>query len=450
LSLQLQQPDMAIALFRPVQLNRTSRLLDIALMVGICLLLGFGPLAFGAVQEWAVCVLESGSILLIVLWSARELARGRFEMVPNSLFLPSVAFAALVVLQLTAHLSAYWYASWQEALLWAAYGMILFVVTQTFRRRVTLKWLGLVATIYGFIMATFAIAQQFTWNGKVFWIVNNPHGGAVYGSYIDHAHYAGLMEMLAPIPLVYAMAGVFSKPIRVLSLFAALIMSSSIFLSQSLGGILAFSLELVALALLSLRRRGSFVEPVILAVLCILLVVWLAGLHPVGLSDRLAKLQNPLHEGGALGRLVIVKDSIEMVRQRPLLGWGFGTFPVVYPSFRSFYSDFWINEAHNDYVQMLVETGFVGFAISISFLASLYVSAFSNIYNWRHDLHATTSLAALIGCTGLLAHGLCDFNLQIPANAALFFSLAALATRQTYPNGKQDRNNSLLISPRGK
>jgi hypothetical protein len=37
-------------------------------------------------------------------------------------------------------------------------------------------------------------------------------------------------------------------------------------------------------------------------------------------------------------------------------------------------------------------------------------------------------MAALIGCTGLLIHSLSDFNLQIPANAALFFALTAIAT----------------------
>jgi hypothetical protein len=37
-------------------------------------------------------------------------------------------------------------------------------------------------------------------------------------------------------------------------------------------------------------------------------------------------------------------------------------------------------------------------------------------------------LAALTGCTGLLIHGLWDFNLQVPANAAWLFVLIALAT----------------------
>ncbi|HMK23399.1 MAG TPA: hypothetical protein VK466_13780 [Terriglobales bacterium] len=34
-------------------------------------------------------------------------------------------------------------------------------------------------------------------------------------------------------------------------------------------------------------------------------------------------------------------------------------FLIAYPQFRSFYTSFFINEAHNDYLQILVETGLV-------------------------------------------------------------------------------------------
>ena len=49
------------------------------------------------------------------------------------------------------------------------------------------------------------------------------------------------------------------------------------------------------------------------------------------------------------------------VPQKPVLGWGLGTFPVVYPEFRSFYTNFFVNEAHNDYLQLLAEMGLLGF-----------------------------------------------------------------------------------------
>jgi len=37
------------------------------------------------------------------------------------------------------------------------------------------------------------------------------------------------------------------------------------------------------------------------------------------------------------------------------------------------------------------------------------------------------SLACMLGCTGILVHSFFDFNLQIPANAALFYVFCTLA-----------------------
>ena len=61
--------------------------------------------------------------------------------------------------------------------------------------------------------------------------------------------------------------------------------------------------------------------------------------------------------------------------KRPFLGWGLGTFPIVYPQFRSFYTTFFVNQAHNDYLQLLVETGLAGFAIAIWFLVLMFRQA---------------------------------------------------------------------------
>ena len=107
--------------------SRFVRALDGLLVASLCLLLAFGPLAFGAVQEWAICTLEVGAALCVVLWAVRELAGGRLEVYRNALFLPILLFAALVGIQLLTTVTAYWYVTWQHGLLWAAYAMIFFV-----------------------------------------------------------------------------------------------------------------------------------------------------------------------------------------------------------------------------------------------------------------------------------------------------------------------------------
>ncbi len=408
--------------------SHLARALDGSLVGCLCLLLAFGPVAFGAVQEWAICTLEVGAAVCVVLWSIRELTSGRLEVHRNPLFLPILLFAALVGLQLLTGRTAYWYVTWQSALLWAAYGMIFFTVTQCLRRTRWIKAFAFFFIGFGFLVALFAMIQQFTWNGKLYWIVSNQYGGMVYGPYVDHSHYAGLMEMLVPIPLIFAMMNRWPKSLRVLFAFVALIMAGSIFMSRSLGGMLAFGAQMVVLAFIAvLRQRARRQVPLIL-LMAMFLAVWLFFLSPGGIGERIARLHDPLGKAGAGDRLAIVKDSLKMIRSRPVLGWGLGTFPEVYPSFRSFYTNYFVNEVHNDYVQTAVETGLAGFALVCWFITVFYRRSLHKIERWNTDIVSAVTLASIIGVTGILVHSLSDFNLQIPANAALFFALTALAT----------------------
>nr|UXE41693.1 hypothetical protein Hi04_10k_c5966_00026 [uncultured bacterium] len=74
--------------------------------------------------------------------------------------------------------------------------------------------------------------RQFTWNGNLYWVVHLRDGGR-YGPYVDHAHYAGLMEMTTPIPLVLAMTERGQKAQTTLLGFAALVMVGGLFFSLS-------------------------------------------------------------------------------------------------------------------------------------------------------------------------------------------------------------------------
>jgi O-antigen ligase len=238
--------------------------------------------------------------------------------------------------------------------------------------------------------------------------------------------------MLFPIPLVFSLTRHAFGIARVLSVTAAAIMATSIFLSGSRGGMFSFLVQIVFFVLVSIRRKKSFRSMIPLsafAVIVLGMLIWLGGEQ---LSHRFATFYT--HADSELSsndRLHIDRDAIKLFSHKPILGFGLGTFSDVYPQFRSFYTNFVVNAAHNDYLQLLVETGILGFGAMLWFLIIVYKRAIVKLEGWTDDTNGAVGLAALLGISGILVHSFVDFNLQIPANAAIFFVLCAIGAMES-------------------
>ena len=234
-----------------------STVLDQITFYGVFGLLGFAPLAFGAVQPWAIFILESAAAALFVLWLVTQAKLGEIRVSESPLFAPMVVFGALIVLQILAGRSAYRYQTIHQAMLYCAYGLLCFLVLQCLRKTSQVNLLAYAATIYGFGIAVFAIFQSVSSNGQLYWLVTPSSGGWIYGPYVNHNHYAGLMEMLIPIPLVAALTYLVDKKKKLMALGAAAVMASTIFLSGSRGGMIAFLVQMTILGVFLIKRRKS-------------------------------------------------------------------------------------------------------------------------------------------------------------------------------------------------
>ncbi len=422
---------------------------DSIILSGVFGLLFFGPLAFGAVEPWAIFVLQASTALLFMLWLWRQLSAEGWDIRGNPLFSPMLVFAAIVIVQLVFGWTAYRRETFSQALLYVVYGLLAFLVSQSLRRSSQAKALAVLISVYGIAVAGFALLQGLSPNGKLYWIRTPLLGGWIYGPYVNHNHYAGLMEMLAPVPLVFCLTRYARGHVRTAAAAGSALMAATIFFSGSRGGMLAFVTELILLGvlLLKLQRGPKFAAGFgAFAVLMLALLAWIGG---VELSKRVSTIGSETRQeltGGL--RWTVDKDGVKMFAHKPVLGWGLGSFPVAYPQFRGFYTNFFVNQAHNDYLQLLVETGLVGFAVLLWFLVLLFRNAFKKLDDWADNINGAVTLASLLGCTGILVHSFVDFNLQIPANAAWFYVLATLAASpQQLESRQRIRRRSRLSDP---
>ncbi len=430
----MKSPILVAPLTDVSQDSQSSRsLLAPVVLYGTFGLLLFGPLAFGVMEPWSVFVLEAGAAVLFILWACWQAASGELRILGSPLFAPMLAFAALVAVQVATGRTAYRYESLSHARLYIAYGLLCFLVVQSLRRTSQIKILAQLFAGYGFALAMFALVQSMTSNGKLYWLRTPRSGGWIYGSYVNHNHYAGLMEMLIPIPLIACLSDSVEGSRKIMAASAAALMATTIFLSGSRGGMVAFAVQMGILAAVLIKRRTSRKLAWGLGIFLVIAVAMLAWLGGGELTSRIASIHSETHSelSGGL-RLNVDRDALQMFLRKPVLGWGFGTFPTVYPQYRSFYTDTFINQAHDDYAQLLVELGGLGFATMLWFLFLVYYRAVKKLGNWAKDANGAVALATMLGITGILVHSFVDFNLQIPANAALFYVLcvvAALAPR---------------------
>ena len=412
-----------------------SAQMDAILLYATFGLLMFGPLAFGAVEPWSTFVLEAGSALLTLLWLYRQILGGELSIELNPLFLPMAAFGGLILLQIVFGATAYRHDTIAGALLYGAYGMLCFVSGQTLLRSSQARTIAAILALYGFAIAALALLQGIAPNGKLYWLRQPSAGGWIYGPYVNHNHYAGLMELMVPVPLILSLTRLVGEKERIAAGIAAAIMVGTVFLSGSRGGMVAILGELLLLVVILLRQNVALIRKkkgirlaVSIAAFAIVLVSMLTWLGGKDLTARVASISTETHtelSGGM--RLSIDRDAIQVFRHKPILGWGLGAFPIIYPQFRSFYTNFFVNAAHNDYLQLLCEVGLLGFATMVWFVTQLFRSALPKIRNWTSDVSGAVTLACIMGVTGILIHSFLDFNLQIPANAALFYVLCTTA-----------------------
>lgn len=151
------------------------------------------------------------------------------------------------------------------------------------------------------------------------------------------------------------------------------------------------------------------------------------------LSGRFAALAE-LDRVGTDGRLALVPTFARMALDALPFGTGLGSFDPVYRAHEDYLrlSSRYLNNAHNDLAQVLIETGLLGAALLLAWaalLATIFRTALREPERLERDpLFARSKVAVLaFGIIVLLAHSLVDYPLRGASVSATFALLLAQA-----------------------
>jgi len=294
-------------------------------------------------------------------------------------------------------------------------------------------------TIFGFFLAIFGLTQSFTSPTKVYWIRELPQSTA-FGPFINRHHFAGYMELTLALPLGLLFTGSLESEKRFIYLFAAVLMGVALIMTNSRGGIISLVAEILFLATVAgFRRKRKGREPesrsglirsaATRAALALALIVALfAGVVLLGGESVLTRFVGTVNsEDPTTGRVHFWSVAVAIIQKHPVIGSGLGAFGLAYTRYDSHNGQFRLEQAHNDYLQILSDGGTVAAVIALVFVIMLFRMGFSRRQS-RDNFRRGVATGALAGCFAVLVHSFFDFTLHTTSNALLFLILAGLAT----------------------
>ncbi|HEX6716508.1 MAG TPA: O-antigen ligase family protein [Pyrinomonadaceae bacterium] len=420
----------------------------------ICVAIVASALAYGTVHYWALALFNLGAVTILLLWVLDGWRLGTFRISRNLLQLPLLGALALGLFQLlplrevtsgaatalglanSLSLDPY---STRLVLVQLATLLIYFAATLVFVDTPhRLHLLVRTIMIFGFLLAIFGLTQSFTSPTKVYWIRELSQSTA-FGPFINRHHFAGYMELTIALPLGLLFAGAVEKERRILYAFIAGLMGVALIMTTSRGGIISLVAEIMFLVVVTAiwrkqehghraktsRLKGAAIRIGLASALVVGLflgVVFLGGEFSINRFIDSVNTDDP-----TTGRAHFWSVTLDIIKAHPYVGTGLGAFGVIYTKYDTRNGLFRLEQAHNDYLQVLSDGGIVGAALALSFVVLLFYKALSRAKS-KDDFRRGVALAALSGCFAVLVHSFFDFTLHTTANALLFLVLAALAT----------------------
>ena len=427
----------------------------------VCSTVVLSALAYGTVHYWALAVFSLGALAVLALWLIDGWQLGFLRISRNSLQLPLVGMLVLGLVQLlplrssnvggglslpaVRSLSLDPYSTClvlvQVMALLIYFGATL-VFTDTPHR---LRLLVRTITIFGFLLAIFGLTQSFTSPNRVYWMRELSQSTA-FGPFINRHHFAGYMELTIALPLGLIFAGSVDRDKKFVYLFAAGLMGVALMMTASRGGIISLVAEVVFLAAIAGLRNGQHrheergqrraAGAAVRAALALALIVALfAGVVLLGGEGALSRFVGTVNsDDPTTGRAHFWSVTVDIIKAHPIIGMGLGAFGLVYTRYDSRNGLFRLEQAHNDYLQVLSDGGIIGAALALFFVVVLFRKAFARGES-RDDFRRGVCMGAMAGCFAVLVHSFFDFTLHTTSNALLFLILAGLATL----NGRVER-----------
>jgi O-antigen ligase len=321
-------------------------------------------------------------------------------------------------------------ASWNRLMGLLAYGGIFWLALQLCRPSARADQVLFALAAGGLLYAAYGLFDLF-----------DSGTGSVTSTFVNrnsYATYAG-MTLFCGLGLVLreltrrARAGVTLRRVALdvlarldaplaIGVITCLVAGTALLLTQSRGAFVALCAALVAFVW-SLRRMALVTSRTFVKATAACTIGLFCGLVGLAGEQTLGRFTDA--DVHALNRLAYYRTTWEAIWDRPLLGTGYGTYADAFRAYNHPGTGTWfLDKAHNTYLQVIMELGWPAAAALYAGLALLVLRCLQG--------PGAVYPAVLAACSLLVAvHSLVDFSLEMPAIAATYALLLGVGCAQS-------------------
>jgi O-antigen ligase len=282
----------------------------------------------------------------------------------------------------------------------------------------------------------------------------------------DHGMYAAAISFCIPPLFIYALYGhvfKFGPALRVLAAFFLSIIVLGVILSFTRASWLSVSISFVLFVLMLLKIK--FRTLLITGILGLLIFMYVQQDVLTALSrnkkesaddieEHLQSFSNVSTDPSNMERLNRWNCAILMFTEKPLLGWGPGTYTFQYAPFQvssqltiisTNAGD--LGNVHSEYLRPLCESGLPG---AIGWLLIVLLSINKGFYLFHHGRNIRIrylSAGAMLGLVTYFGHAVLNNYSEFDKIAAPMWGfMAILVALQLWHNGEDDPKKSLVLN----
>ncbi|MGI8640152.1 MAG: O-antigen ligase family protein [Pyrinomonadaceae bacterium] len=406
----------------------------------LCATIIFTTLAYGAVHQPVIAIFYVLAMLIMLLWAVDAFSSGFLRFNISLIQIPLLAAFLYAIFQIvpfgslaetggvsgiprTISLAPFW--TLVTAFHILALAIFLAALLTYIDSAERLKKMVSVITIFGFVYAFFAILQAVLSPNKIYGIYEVPFA-VPFGSFVNRHNFAAYMEMTIALPLGLVFVGAVPKDRRLLYITAIGLMGIALLLSGSRGGLISLLAEIFFLIILTTKTKNSGQLFIKISLAVLLMATIIVGAILIGGESSLTRLaETAASEDFSANRTHIWSVTLSVIKNNFPFGAGLGAYDVAYTTFDSLNGAERVEQAHNDYLQVLADAGIVGLIIGAFFLYRLFRTGLQNIKT-SDTFRRGVAVGALAGCFAILVHSLFDFVLHTTAITMLFITLVSM------------------------